>query len=224
VQYRCRQTFFKKEPLPSYEQLCGEFSGHPAYRALPSDIGQEFIKKARSAWNSFFALRRKHAQGQMQKAPGIPRYWKNRKTGKRLAKCIPIKSPRSYAIDARVLTLTLPEDMRRRPGDRLVLPTKGILRYRGRPKTLELKLEPIRRRWHAHQVVEAQETHIKRNILRCAALDLGARTLGALAIEGISRQVLFSGREVWKDFLYWTTQIAREQARLARREGRHPVD
>ena len=102
VQYRCRQAFFGREALPSYERLCEEFLEHPAYRALPSDIGQEMIKKARSAWNSFFALRRKHAQGLIQNAPGIPRYWKDRKTGKRLAKCIPVKSPRSYAIDARI--------------------------------------------------------------------------------------------------------------------------
>ncbi|MBE0467803.1 MAG: transposase, partial [Candidatus Desulforudis sp.] len=49
-----------------------------------------------------------------------------------------------------------------------------------------------------------------------AALDLGARTIAALAVEGLGRQVLFSGREVWKDFLYWTRIIAEEQARLAK--------
>lgn len=53
VQFRCRQAFLKGEPVPSYERLCSEFKGHDAYRALPSDIGQELIKKARKAWNSF---------------------------------------------------------------------------------------------------------------------------------------------------------------------------
>jgi putative transposase len=216
VQYRCRQAFFKGEPVPSYQTLCAEFQNHPAYRALPSDIGQEVVKKARKAWNSFFACLRLHRAGKLERPPRIPGYWKDRRTGRRLARVIPVKSPRSYALDARAVSLTLPADVRGEAGERLTIPTRGILRFRGVPRTLELRYDAVGRRWYAHQVVEVSPPDRKEKPPKCAAIDLGARVLAALAVEGLDRQPLFSAREVWKDFLYWTKRIAEEQARLAR--------
>ena len=216
VQYRCRQTFFRGEPVPSYETLCAEFKEHPVYRALPAHIGQEVIKKARKAWDSFFALLRLWGKGEMSERPGLPRYWKDRRTGRRTFCVIPVKAPTSYALDSHTLSLTLPRDLREKHGGRLVLRTKGVLRFHGTPKTLELRYDRVKRRWYAHQVVEVPEPVRKTRPEKYAALDLGARILVALAIEGVSRQVLFSGRKVWKDFLYWTKRIAEEQARLAR--------
>jgi len=213
--FRCRQAFLKGEPVPSYATLCAEFQNHPAYRALPSDIAQEVLKKLRKAWNSFFALRRLWKKGGLDKRPGLPRYWKDRRTGKRLVRLIPVKSPRSYSLDAKTLSLTLPEDLRN-GGGRLVLRTRGVLRFNGAPKTLELRFDRVRRRWYAHQVVEAPEPVRKARPEKYAAADLGARVLVALAIEGLDRQLLFSAREVWKDFLYWTRRIAEEQSRLNR--------
>ncbi|MGO0121837.1 RNA-guided endonuclease InsQ/TnpB family protein [Desulfothermobacter acidiphilus] len=216
VTYRCRQAFFKGEPVPSYEALCSEFKEHPAYKALPAHIGQEVIKKARKAWDSYFACLILYRKGDMSRPPRIPRYWKDRRTGKRIFRVIPVKAPTSYSLDSRTLSLTLPRDLRKRQGDRLVLRTKGVLRFHGRPKTLELKYDPVRKRWYAHQVVEVPEAVRKIRPEKCAALDLGARVLAALAVEGLDRQLLFSAREVWKDFLYWTKQIAEEQSRLNR--------
>ncbi|KXG74314.1 hypothetical protein AN618_23370 [Fervidicola ferrireducens] len=74
----------------------------------------------------------------------------------------------------------------------------------------------MKKRWYAHQVVEVPEAARKTRPEKYAALDLGARVLAALAVEGVSHQTLFSGRKVWKDFMYWTKRIAEEQARLAR--------
>ncbi|ACX51600.1 transposase, IS605 OrfB family [Ammonifex degensii KC4] len=216
VQYRCRQAFFGGEPVPSYAALCSEFEEHPAYKALPSDIGQEVIKKARKAWDSYFACLRLYRKGDIPRPPRVPGYWKDRRTGKRLVRLIPVKSPRSYSLDARTVSLTLPTDLREKRGDRLVLCTKGVLRFHGWPKTLELKYDPVRKRWYAHQVVEVPEPVRKVRPEKHAAIDLGARVLVALAIEGLGRQLLFSAREVIKDFLYWTNQIAKEQSRLNR--------
>jgi len=85
IQYKCRQTFFKGEPVPSYETLCAEFKEHEAYRALPAHVGQEIIKKARKAWDAFFACLRLYRKGELSEPPHMPRYWKNRRTGKRMA-------------------------------------------------------------------------------------------------------------------------------------------
>ncbi|WP_245574436.1 transposase [Desulfovirgula thermocuniculi] len=213
--FRCRQAFLKREPMPSYATLCAEFQNHPAYKALPSDIAQEVLKKLRKAWDSFFACLRLWKKGKLEKRPGLPRYWKDRRTGKRLVKLIPVKSPRSYSLDARTLSLTLPADLRD-GNSRLVLHTKGVLRFSGTPKTLELRHDRVKKRWYAHQVVEVPEPARKTRPEKCAALDLGTRVLAALAVEGLNRQILFSGRKVWKDFLYWTKRIAEEQSRLNR--------
>ncbi|MDN5331990.1 MAG: putative transposase [Tepidanaerobacteraceae bacterium] len=211
--FRCRQAFMNGEPVPSYATLCAEFQGDPAYKALPSDIAQEILKKLRKAWNSFFACLRLWKKGELEKRPGLPRYWKDRRTGKRLVRLIPVKSPRSYSMDARTLSLTLPADLRDGNG-RLVLRTKGVLRFSGTPKTLELRYDRVKKRWYAHQVVEVPEPARKARPEKRAALDLGARTLAALAIESLDRQIIFSGREVWKDFLYWNKRIAGEQSKL----------
>jgi IS605 OrfB family transposase len=213
AQYRCSKAFLKGEPVPSYATLCAEFQSHPAYRALPSDVAQEVLKKLRKAWDSFFALLRLWRKGELEERPGLPGYWKDRRTGKRLVKLIPVKSPRSYSLDTRALSLTLPEDLRNGSG-RLVLRTRGVLRFHGTPKALELRYDPVKRRWYAHQVVELPEPDRKAKPEKYAAADLGSRILAALAVERVDHQLLFSAREVWKDFLYWTKQIEKEQSRL----------
>lgn len=216
VQYRCRQAFFSGEAVPSEFSLIREFRDYPAYRALPAHIGQEVIKKARKAWDAYFACRRLHRTGKLGRPPHVPRYWKDRRTGRRLVKLMPVKAPTSYSLDARCLTLTLPADLRERPGDRLVVRTRGILRFHGIPKTLELRYDPVRRRWYAHQAVEVGEPKRPVRPFKAAAIDLGARVLVALAMEDLDHPLLFSGREVWKDFRYWTKRIVEEQSRLAR--------
>lgn len=95
-----------------------------------------------------------------------------------------------------------------------MLQTRGFLRFSGTPKTLELKYDRIKKRWYAQQVVEVPEPEHKVKPEKHAAIDLGARILISLAVESLNHQLLFSGREVWKDFLYWTKRIAEEQSRL----------
>lgn len=213
AQYRMRQAFFSGLPVPSYARLCKEFQDHDAYRALPSDMAQEILKKARQSWNAFFACLRLYRDGRLDSRPRVAGYWKDRRSGQRLLRVIPVKSPRSYSLTANTLSVTLPADLR--SGGRLAIPTRGILRFSGAPRTLELSYDPARRRWYASQVVEMPEPERNPRPTQAAGIDLGARTLVALAVEGVERQVLFSGREVWKDFLYWTRKISAEQSRLA---------
>ncbi|MGI9951968.1 transposase [Moorellaceae bacterium AZ2] len=203
----------KANPCPPTRPSAPSLKEHPAYKALPVHIGQEIIKKARKAWNSFFACLRLYQKGQLAQQPSLPRYWKDRKTGKRFFRVIPVKAPPSYSLTAKTLSLTLPKDFRNGNGDRLLLPTRGLLKFHGQPRTLELKYAPAKRRWYAHQVVEVPDPVEKPRAPKCAALDLGARTLAALAVDGLEYQVLFSGRKLWKDFLYWSKAISREQSR-----------
>jgi hypothetical protein len=49
VNFRCRQAFLQRDPLPSHAALCAAFQDHPADRALPAAIGQGVLKKRRKA-------------------------------------------------------------------------------------------------------------------------------------------------------------------------------
>lgn len=94
--YRCRQAFLQGTGVPGYEALCAEFVSHPAYKALPSDIAQETLKKLAAAWRSFFGLRRLHAKGKLEHKPRPPRYWKDRRTGQRVPRGVYVKAPRLF--------------------------------------------------------------------------------------------------------------------------------
>ncbi|MGB9804930.1 hypothetical protein [Desulfofundulus sp.] len=131
VQYRCRQAFFRGEPVPSYEILSTEFKEHPVYRTLPAYIGQEVIKKARRTWNAFFACLRLYRKGRLAQRPSLSLYWKDRKTGKRFFRVIPVKAPISYSLTVKILNFTLFRDLRNGSGDRLLLHTKGLMRFHG---------------------------------------------------------------------------------------------
>ncbi|MHB0885726.1 MAG: RNA-guided endonuclease InsQ/TnpB family protein [Bacillota bacterium] len=213
--YRCRQGFAAGGHVPAYEALCHEFVSHSAYRALPSDVAQETLKKLAAAWRSFFALRRAFGQGKLERKPRPPRYWKDRKTGQRLSRGVFVKSPRSFSVSRKALALALPSDLRKGPGDRLVIQTRGQLRYAGELKTCELQRDSVTRRWYAHITVETPEPVRATRPEKWAGIDLNARILAAAAVEDNQLVRLYRGREIWREFLYWTRRIAREQARLA---------
>src|SRR5712691_8038106 len=71
--YTCRQAFLAKTGVPSYPALYRAFRGQPIYRALPSDIAQETLKKVREAWSSFFSLLKLWKAGELEERPGLPK-------------------------------------------------------------------------------------------------------------------------------------------------------
>ncbi|MBX6423429.1 RNA-guided endonuclease TnpB family protein [Thermosulfurimonas sp. F29] len=209
----CRQRFFKGEKVPSYGELCSLMKNTPEYQALPSDIAQEVLKKLRQAWTSFFRLKALYAMGKISEKPSPPRYRKDRTTGKRFSDWIPVKSARAYAVDGDWFHLTLPADMRKRPGDRLSVLYKGTMRFRGKRTTCEIKYDAARDRWYAR--IQTEIRTVKKTGKRRAAIDLGAKRTAALVIEGVPVGIVFSARNLWKDYRYWTRRIAELQSLLA---------
>ena len=51
--YRCRQTHIKGEHVPNYSRLCSLMKPTVDYRALPTHIGQEVLKKLAKSWEFF---------------------------------------------------------------------------------------------------------------------------------------------------------------------------
>ena len=214
--YLYRQSYFKNERVPSYEKSYHLFKTQDDYKALPTHIAQEGLKKLSKAWKSYFELLRLYKTGRLQDKPGLPKYRKDRKIGERPFNYIPIQSTRAYSLENGCLNITLPKDIR---NGRLSIPFKGIIRYCGSFKTCELKYEPAARKWYAHIVVEVSEPQRKERPIKYAAADLGARRIIAASIQDSSINHVFHSKQLRKDYKYWTRQIAEEQSRLSNCTG-----
>lgn len=210
--YSCRQLFIAGDKMPSYNSLDGVFRSHNAFRALPSDIAQETLKKLAEAWKSFFALRKLYNSGGLNDKPGLPKYRKDRKTGMRLTDFIPIKCDRSYRVNAWTIEVTMPKDISK---SRLVMSYRGIKRYIGKGKRSELLYDSGRNRWYMSYGVETVEPK-QRNGVK-AGIDLGVRILASLSIEGLPTALHFAGRDVLKEWQYWNRKIAIHQQEIAHR-------
>jgi putative transposase len=220
AQFLSRQRYLAGEPVPSYAELCATFQAHASYKALPSDVAQETLKKVRESWEAYFETLRAYREGRVHNPPSLPGYWKDRKTGHRLIRCIPIKHPRSYRIADGILEISLPPDLRGPEGTRLRLHIRGTRRWHGKEGRLELVWDSSRRTWYASQSVEVQCTAHTERPRKFAAVDRGARVPMALAVEGSQEAWVFRSRELWKDYRSLACRIHRLQALLATR-GQH---
>jgi transposase len=214
--YLCRQRFIKAQGVPGYSELCRLLpKQYPKdYAALPSDIAQEMLKKLAEAWKSFFQLQYRFKMGKLPNKPGLVRYRKCR-AGAYPKDYIPVKGPRSYGLSRSTLSLPLPADLRTK--GRLVTAIQGNARYRGKSGRLELSFDPADRCWRATVSVETPERAFRQNG-RAAAIDLGMRVAASLSIEGQADAHHFRGRELMKEFQYWTRCIAAHQQALSKRK------
>jgi transposase len=212
--YACRQGFFVGEKIPSSFDFNRAFQGHDAYRVLPVDIAQEVLQVLREAWSSYFVLRARWKAGKLKDKPGLPKYRKDRKTGQRPTDWIPIKCDRSYRVESRTVAVTLPRDLRGQ--GRLVLSYWGIRRYHGAGRRAVIRYDQARGRWYFQYSVEVPDNAVK-PWPGVAGIDLGIRVLVSLSIAGVDTAFHFLGREVLKDWMYWTRKIAEHQRELAHR-------
>jgi transposase len=222
--YLCRQAFLAKQGVPLGAALERRINLTPEYRQLPSDIAQEVAKKLSEAWKSYFELRAMWSAGRLKDKPGLPQYRKNRKTDERPFDLIPIKHPRSYAIDAKDAHIVLPRDRRRTSGrGRLQIAYRGRKRFDGKMGRCELTWDLVRKRWYMAWAVDVAAP---RPIAgeRIAAIDLGVRIIASLSIEGLAQALHFEGREALKDFDWLGREIAREQSCIANSRGKARED
>ena len=220
AQYLCRDRYLHRAGVPSYGTLCTLLGTHPTYRSLPSDVAQEVLKKVGESWRSYFELLHKHKTGELTDRPSLPGYWKDRRTGHRLFRCIPIKTIRSYSLDIHTFAMTLPSDLRAGHGDRLEIPLRGIARYQGKPGRAEVLYDAARSFWYLHVNMTVPKPVRRTRPVRHAAADRGARIGLAVAINGVDHVPLFRMREAWKDYRYWSRQITTLQGQLAPRGQR----
>lgn len=209
--YACRQALFAGQTIPSYFTLYDTFHTHPAFRALPNDIAHETLKKLAEAWKSWRRLRRQWQAGGVDDKPGLPRYRKHQ-DGMHPTNYVPIKCARSYRVTGTTVAVTLPTDLRQ---GRLTMAYRGTVRYAGRGRRAEIRCTSRR---HGEMTYSVQDTpRPPRAWPGIAGVDLGMRILASVSTPGVEQALHFGGREVLKDFEYWSAKIARHQQELAHR-------
>lgn len=74
--YQCRQAFFNKQPIPTFNQLYHNFKNSIDYKSLPAKVSQLVIKQVAKAFKSYFAALKayKKAPSKFLGCPKLPRY------------------------------------------------------------------------------------------------------------------------------------------------------
>ena len=204
LNYRRRQSFFSEiEDFDwSSQQEYESFTGW-----LGSATTQQIIRKNDAAWRSFFALKKKEANGTLPKTiqrVNPPGYWKDRKTGKKKGTIL-IRNDCYHVIGRK---LKLPKG--------LVGKIKGNLRWSGKQGGLEIQYDELSKKWYAHQPVEAVPFSQPSGNHR-AFVDIGVRyPIAAVFDDDDSEPIAYSGSELLSDWWYWTDRISRCQTKLKR--------
>jgi len=221
--YLTRQNYFKTGTIYNYDTLCKLLKNTEDYKALPSDIAQEILKKLSEDWKSFKKLKQLENKGKLPphiKKVSPPRYKKNRKLNKTIPMSILIKSSRSYKLTDFGFKFTMPKDL---SDKRLFILAKYNIPY----KQYSLKRAEIinkNGKWYTYISIEIPENQNKKNRLNYASIDFGARNLITVAIyrdkQGIVNVYQFKSKELWKEFKYWDRKISNYRSQI-NKQGIH---
>ena len=109
--------------------------------------------------------------------------------------------------------MTVPKDL---SPSRLEIAYRGIRRYMGKLARAEMRYDAARSRWYLTYGVHVADNAPK-PWPHVAGIDLGIRVLASVSIEGVETAFHFLGRDILKDWQYWTWRIAEHQRELAHR-------
>ena len=212
LNYIRRQSFFggRFDWEEGVAELYDEFKP-----IIGAATAQQIIRKNDEAWKSFFSLLKLKGEGSLP--PHIhniapPRYWKDRKTGRR--KLMTVIRNDIYRIEEerKKKWLVLPKGLR--------VGVTGSIRWRGKQGRLEIFYDDLTGRWYAHQSVEVDQPRHTIS-LRKAFVDLGVMNIITAWIEGERQSIAFSGKSLLSDWWYWNHKISEHQSELKRVNDRN---
>jgi len=223
--YILRQHFFSAGEVLSYKEICGLMQNEPEYKALPTDIGQEVLKKLIEAWESFKELKKLQEKGKLPehiKKVSPPRYYKDREKNKTLPmQIIPIKASRSYSLGDFFFSFVIPKDLKEKYSVKRRLTI--LATYKIPYKDFKFgRAEIVKRngKWYVHISVEVEKPEKVFEGKNYASIDLGARNLIVLAIYDKDKKLIrvyqFKSKELWKEYKYWDRKIAKYQSKLSK--------
>ncbi|RLG38668.1 MAG: transposase [Candidatus Alkanophagales archaeon] len=203
INYKRRQSFFSGEIDWNTDEEYNKYK-----HLIGSATAQQIIIKNNEAWKSYFALLKRKAKGKLPKYQNVrpPRYWKDRKKGKR------------------VLRILIRNDCYKLGGDVLRLPLglrikwKGRNRWKGKQGRLEIVYDDLSKSWYALQPVEVKPLHQPIGNKK-AYCDLGVRVPIMAEIDG--EVIGFRGNSLLADWWYWTEKIAEHQSMLKETNDKH---
>ena len=211
LNYIRRQSFF--EGRFNWEECVDEL-----YNEFKPIIGaataQQIIRKNNEAWKSFFTLLKLKSEGRLPShvhKVSPPRYWKDKKTGRR--KLMTIIRNDVYRIEevGKKKRLILPKGLK--------IKVTGSIRWEGKQGRLEIYYDDLTGRWYAHQSVEIDQP---RHTIspRKAFVDLGVMNIITAWIEGERQSIAFSGKPLLSDW-YLNHKISEHQSELKRVNDRN---
>jgi putative transposase len=212
LNYERRQQFFDGESVWDTADYRKQYVD-----VLGSATAQQVIRKNKSAWQSFFAVRE---DGEDTAPPG---YWGNEDDGREL--CTFIRND-SYTLEtgerSRVeipVGQALKDEYGLGYHERLRLEVAGDPKWEGEQGRLEIQYDEIDDTFRAFQPVTVPDSCQDSPLASHeAALDVGANNLVACTTT-TGQQYLYEGRGLFDRFRETTEEIARLQSKL--REGRY---
>jgi len=219
VNYLLRQQYFSfgKVKVSEYS-LYYIVKDLPEYKALPSDVAQEVLKKLSEDWKSFLKLKKQQKKGELPphiKEVNPPKYKKDRKKNQTLPMSIYVKSNRSYRLGNYSFELTVPKDINDR---RLRVRAKYSIPYKEVKSFGRAEIFCKAGEWWCYVSVNLSTPENKPDGDRVAGIDFGIRNLLTLAVEtdkGIE-VFQFKSRELVKDYKYWNKRIAKYQSAVSK--------
>jgi len=213
LNYIRRQSFF--EGAFNWEEGVAEL-----YEEFKPIIGaataQQIMRKNDEAWRSFFSLLKLKGEGSLP--PHIhniapPRYWKDRKSGRRKLMTIIRNDVYRIEEDGKKKWLILPKGLK--------IKARGSIRWRGKQGRLEIYYDDLTGRWYAHQSVEVVDQPRHTISPRKAFVDLGVMNIITAWIEGEKLGIAFSGKSLLSDWWYLNHKISEHQSELKRINDRN---
>ena len=207
-----RQQYFEGESIWDTEDYRKQYVG-----VLGSATAQQLIRKNKSAWKSFFALKEKG------EANGLPGYWGNEDDGRELRTYIRNDQYTLETGDRSRLEIPVGSELKEKYDlghtERLRLEVAGDPKWDGKPGRLELYYDELDDRFRAFQPVTVDNSRQDSPLAdETAALDIGANNIVACTTT-TGQQYLYEGRDLFERFRETTREIARLQSKL--REGRY---
>jgi len=212
LNYERRQQFFDGESVWDTADYRKQYVD-----VLGSATAQQVIRKNKSAWQSFFAVRE---DGEDTAPPG---YWGNEDDGRELRTFIRHDSYTLETGERSRVEIPVGQALKDKYGlgyhERLRLEVAGDPKWEGEQGRLEIQYDEIDDTFRAFQPVTVPDSWQDSPLASHeAALDVGANNLVACTTT-TGQQYLYEGRNLFDRFRETTEEIARLQSKL--REGRY---
>ena len=195
--------------MPTYASQCKNLKHTEHFTALGTGKAQAVLQKLNEAWNSFWALKKLQARGQLP--PNIkkvrpPGYLKDRGTKQTILRSFYIRND-CYRVKDRVMHIA-----------KQLKIAFAVDRLRdGKKGRLEVMYDRLKDAWYAIIPVDSKPTKLAASENhKVGSIDLGVCNLVAFYTPN-EQPLIYSGRAVLSDWVYHTKKIAELQSKLPER-------